>query len=813
MRYELPYELALDLRSAFRGLRRAPAFTVAALISLGLGIGTATLTFGILDTLLLRPLPLPRPESLVAVRMHAAGASLDYGQVSLPDAEDLRAAGTSFESSAIVHTGFVLTILGVHGPEIVQAAAVTPDFFPMLGVRPQLGRTLLAAEDVPGAPPVLVVSDDLWRRRLGGDPAVLGRVLIADEIPFRVIGVMPPDFHLPTGEEAWIAFQQRPRTLSGRAVRRLSLYARLRPGVPLSQAREEMETAAGWLADRFPATNAGWRAGVVLLREAFLPTTARPILFTLAGAAAGILLIACANLINLLVAHSGARARELAVRAAFGAGPGRLAAQLLTESALLALAGGLLGLGLAAAGLHQAGSILAELLPPPHPSPDLRAAAACGLFTLAAWLLFGLPGALRESRPDLGRRLKGGTGIIGIAGQDRHGGRSRALIAFTEVALATLLLLGTALSLRSLRALAGESGGLRAERLLTLRLNLPGERYRDPEAIVDRAADVVRRLRSLPGVEAASVSGDVPLSMSGSDDSVEIEGRRAPPGGMPRTFFTGVTADYFDVLGIAVREGRTFTAEESFRRAPAAVVNEAFVRRHWPDGRALGRRIRLPERARTGWLTVVGVTADVRQSDLRGDPVPSVYLPFAYFNRAYVVVMVRTRSDPQALAPAVERRIHASDPRLPVYNVLTMRAVRSASLALDHLWSQSFAVFGAVALLLAVTGVYGVLSGMVQQRRREIGVRLALGAQRGQVLRQIVGPGFGLALAGLATGLLAALVLGRLLAPLLYRVSPADPVSFAFTTVLVVDVAFVACWLPARRALEIEPAEALGEAG
>jgi len=795
------HSLRLDVHAALRSLRRSPGFTATAVFSTALGIGVATLIFGVHYALVLRPLPLPEPDRLVAVSMVGGFGN---GHVSYPDFLDF-AASQSFAGQAVHFNGGSLTLLFHGRPERVAVEAVSPSLFQVLGVAPLLGRTFRPEEDRPGAPCTVILAHELWQRRYGGDPGIVGRTIIADEAPCRVIGVMPPGFRFWVNQEAWVPLFNRHEVVPERLVRNLMMIARLRPGVPVAAAQADLRAIAGRLAAEHPESNLGWKVQVRSLRRFSIVSYENRRM--LPGSAWFILLIAGANLMHLLLVRTEARRRELAIRAAFGAGPARIARQIAGESALIAGSGGGLGVLAAAAALHIVEGLRATASLPYwiRFEPGL-AFALVALAAMAAFaLVLALPAILRELRPDLAAVLK--TGSAG-AGHSRGQQAFRGALIVAEVAVSVILLTGSLLMARSLFHLRSERGGIGAERLSTAWLLLPGDRYADAGVRSDWMENLLIRLRALPGVEAATVSDDIFSYLSGGQAEVRTGtgDRAAPP---LHVFFNTVGSDYFATLGTPLTAGRELTRAEVRAGAPLAVVNQTLARRLWPDGRVLGQSVWLQRGGLHDRFTVVGVAADIRHQRLRLRATPSLYIPFRYGLRRRAGIMLRTSGDPKMLLPDVSRLAHAVDPQVPVFYTSTLEELRETSILPDRLFTQSALVVGAAAFLLSLVGVYGVLSYTVSLRLREIGIRIALGSRRGEVMRRIVGRGLVLGLLGILLGLAGAVPLGRRLSPLLYGVAPTDPFSYAVVAFIVFDTVFVACYLPARRVLEMDPADVL----
>ena len=801
--------LLQDLRLSCRLLAKDPGFTAVAVLCMALGIGANTTVYSIVEAVLLRPFPFADPDRIVGLhRSRTEEPSAD--SFSYPDLVDLRRQATTL-SQVAAYTGRSLTFAAsgrdAGEPERVAGQTVSAELFPLLGVRPALGRGFLPEEDRPGATPVILLGDALWRRRFHRDPGIVGKAVLVNDTPHTVVGVMPPRFAFPSNDEAWVPLAPLYHDAT-RNRRELDVLARLRPGVSADQARGELAAFAQRQAALYPEVNTGWEATMRPLREEMV-STGRPFFFTLVGAVLFVLLIACANVANLQLARATDRQREVAVRIAFGAGRGRVVRQLLTESVLLALAGAALGTLLASWGVR----LVEAAITGDHPLPywvrfDLDLPVLLGTLLAAGGtgVLAGLAPAALAMRRDLQQALKEGGRAAG-SGRGRQ--RLRGALVVAEVALVLVLLVGAALFTRAFWKLRQETGGFDAAPLLTLHVYLPGHDYADDLAKSRRVEDLVRRLEALPGVEQAGASDQLPLSGRGSHATVAIAGREVAHNAEPSAFWSGVSAHFFRALGTPLLAGRSFTAAEAAARTPVAVVNAAFARRFWPEESPLGRRFRLADTNHPEWLTVVGVVADFKDERIDAPVEPGAHLPYPYLAAANTALIVRARVLPAALAPLVRQVVHAADPRLPVFKVATMVQVRRAGSWAQRLYSQVFGASGIVALCLAAIGIYGVLSYNVSQRRREIGVRMALGARRRHVLRLVVGQALGLTALGIACGIAAALGLNRALASLLYEVSPTDPASFAGITLFLVFVALLASALPARRALDADPLEAL----
>jgi putative ABC transport system permease protein len=796
-----------DLRFAVRMLAKNPGLTAVAVLCIALGIGANTTAFSVVNAVLLRPFPYADPDRIVGFHMTNLRKEIDEGEPSYLEFLDFREQSTSFTQMA-AYGARSLVVAGTEEPERVLGAVVSANLFPLLGEQPALGRNFREDEDRPGAPPVILLGHDLWMRRFGGDPGIVGRTIMVNSAAHTVVGVMKPRFRFPSEHDAWVPLG--PLAFSeARSERGYAVLARLKPGMTMERAAAEMETIARRLEKLHPDTNTGWSAMVQSLRDEFANEGMSLVVLTMQGAVVFVLLIACANVANLFLARATARQREVAVRVAFGAGRWRIVRQLLTESVLVALLGGVLGILLGYWGIRwMEASIPAEDAPPywiQFTIDRTVLAFTLGVAVLTG-LLFGLAPALQAAKAELNETLKeGGRGSGGSVRRNRL----RSGLVVGEVALSLVLLVGASLFVRSFLKLQSASAGFSTANLLTMRIYLPGEPYEKPEPKTRRVEDVVRRLEALPGIEAVGVSNTIPLDGGGSGGSLVLDGRPFPRGEEPSIFWTGVTPHFFRALDVPVLRGRGFTDREGMERSAVALVNETFVKRFFPDTEILGRRFRVQEEAEMGWITIVGVVPDFRDNGFNDDLQPGAYLPYPYLATRSTGLTIRTALDPAQATARVREEIRASDPELPMYEVYTMEQVRQQGFWEFRFFGGMFSVFGGIALFLAAIGVYGVLSYSVSQRVREIGVRVALGAQRRHVLRLIVGQGLSLALTGVGCGLLGAFAVTRVIRTLLYNVSPTDPVSFGVIAFLLTAVAWLASFLPANRAMAVDPLEAL----
>ncbi|MDE3154212.1 MAG: ABC transporter permease [Acidobacteriota bacterium] len=808
--------LLQDVRYALRMLGRNPGVTFVAVLCLSLGIGVNSTIFSIVDGVVLRPFPFHDPDRLVGLYETQQQNGVNRGPVSYQDLRDWQEQAHSF--SAIGATTMrSLTLVDGTEPERLIGATVTANLFPMLGIEPVLGRPFRADEDRPGAAGAVLLGYDLWQRRYHGDPHVIGRSILINDVPSTIVGVMPPKFAFPERMQLWIPMAPIEHA-SARSERDLQVFARLRPGVTVDQARQELTQIAAGIARAHPGQSQGWSATVRSLNDVLLQPQVKLMLFTMLGAVTLVLLIACANVANLLLARAAARRREMAVRAALGAGRLRIVRQLLTESILIGLLSVPAGIGLAYLGLHLFNASIPPQQQPPYFMEwhiDLRVLLYTIGVAVVTGVVFGLAPAVQAARDRTHDDLKEGSRGAG-------GGRNRLRggLVVAEIALSLVLLVGASLFVRSFLNLQATPAGFDTGRLMTLRIYMPDPRYTPAGARTLRVDDIVRRVEALPGVVSAMASNLVPIGGGGDFDGAVVEGRAVRAGEAPRIYYTGVTPHFLKTIGVRLLRGRDFTDREGTTRSGVAIVNETLAKRLWPaHGRvpagadAVGSRFRLAGDTSGQWIQVIGVVPDFYLFGVqRQDPISAAFLPYPYMETPNTGVTIRVAGgSPATVTGAVRQQIRQSDPTLPIFEAESADALADQAHWADRLFGWMFGIFGVIALVLAAVGVYGVLSFSVSQRIHEIGVRVALGAGARDVLGLVVGQGLRLAAIGAALGLAGAAGAAQVIRSVLFNVQAIDPISFAGTTAFLTAVALVASVLPARRAARIDPVVALRE--
>jgi len=795
-----------------RMLLKRPSLTIVAIIAIGLGIGANTAIFSVVNTVLLRPLPFEQPDQLLKVASEQRNQALDgRGAFSVPDFLDVQKSSTTLEYVAMFQgAGTIITEGG--DPERVLGAAVTADYFPLLRVKPVLGRVFTREEDKPGAPDVILLSHGLWQRRFGGDPNIIGREVDLGG-KTTVIGIMPPGFQYPISDEPqdfwepmfsaqWLTKERREE----RANRFLPLVARLKPGVTLEQARADLDLLSKQIEQQFPQSNTNVIFNAVSVHEE-MTRDYRGALLIMLGAVGLVLLIACANVANLLLASAAARQKEVAIRMALGASRRRIAFQLLTESVLLSLAGGALGLLLAGWGIDLLTAYGPAGVPRLH---DVSLDRYVLLFTFATatltGLVFGLVPALHASTPDPGHMLKDGG--RGSAGSGRS--RTRSALIVSEVALSLMLLVGAGLLIKSFWRLLQTDAGFDPRGVLAMDIPLSRTTYNEPELQSAAFQQLIARMKSLPGVRDVSVTSNVPLTDFDVELSFQVEGR-APykPGEEATADYTVIGADYFRTMNIALLRGRVFTDQDTANSPQAMVVSNAFVKRYFPNEEPIGRRIIFDGRDEKP-REIVGVVGDVRRNGLDVDVQPEMYVSHLQNPERRLNLVMRTDArDATLLAPAARAQVKAFDQNQIIWRVQTIEELLGTSVAPRRFNMMLLGVFAGVALVLAAVGLYGVMSYSVSWRTHEIGIRMALGAKRADVLRLVVRQGMSMTFIGMALGLIGAFFMSRVLVGLLYGVSAKDPLTFAGVSIVLLAIALLACLIPARRATRVDPIIAL----
>ncbi|HKR21613.1 MAG TPA: ABC transporter permease, partial [Pyrinomonadaceae bacterium] len=768
-----------------------------------------TAIFSVVNTVLLRPLPYKDPDKLVMVWEDASKHGYPRDTPAAANFVDWRDQSTVFEGiSAIADESFNLT--GTGDPERIEGRRVSANLFPLLGVEPQLGRTFTPAEDQPGSNRVVLVSHSLWQRRFGGDNSIVGKTLNLNGETYTVVGVMPARFQFPSSDDhLWAPIAFTADQAANRNRHYLQVVGRLKSNASLEQAQTEMNTIATRLQQQYPQSNADLGAAVTSLHE-HLVGDIRPALLILLGAVGLVLLIACANVANLLLARAAVRQKEIAVRVALGARRWRLIRQFLTESVLLATLGGIVGLGIAYGGLILLKAFIPENISQAREiSMDLKVLGFTFLVSVLTGVIFGLAPAVQAARFNQTETLKEG-GRDSATGSS--GKRIRGLLVMSEVAVSLVLLIGAGLLINSFLRLRNVDPGFRADNLLTMKFVLPKPKYAEFQRRTGFYNDLVQRVEGIAGVKSAAVTTNLPLYRQGNSISVSIEGRPTPPPGQENIVVTRIVSPkYFDTMGIPFLSGRQLTDQETPTSPRAVVISETMARRYWPGEEAVGKRIGAGRIQRPeDWIQVVGVVKDVRQFELTAEPRPQMYLSYrqaGFFEPNDLVV--KTDVDPTSLAATVRKAVWEIDKDQPVSNIRTMEEILLDSIARQRFSMLLLAIFAAVALVLAAVGIYGVMSYSVAQRTHEIGIRMALGAQTGAVLKLAVAYGLKLVGAGIVIGLIAAFALTRVMSTLLFGVTATDPMTFTLISLLLVFVAALASYIPARRATKVDPIIAL----
>ncbi|HKC63796.1 MAG TPA: ABC transporter permease [Pyrinomonadaceae bacterium] len=805
--------LLQDLRYSLRLLLKRPGFTFIIIITLALGVGANTAIFTVVDATLLRSLPYKNPERLV--HLWETKQQQDFGQreASYPDYLDWK-QNEVFESVG-GYSPRNFTLSDTDAPERIMGASVTSNFFDVLGVKAQLGRTFLPDEDRPGAAHIAILSYGLWQRRYGSDQNITGKQITVNGDSYTVVGVLPANFQFAKVGQAdlWLPLNPNPDQLSRRYMHWLNVIGRLKPGVTVSAAESQMQSIANRIAQDDPQAHSGTGILIVPLQDEIVGSL-KPMLFLLLGAVGLVLLIACVNVANLLLAKSTARRKEIAIRIALGASRWRVVRQLLTESIMLAIVGGGLGLLLALWGVD----LLVAAIPPTQLAfmPYLHGLTlntevlifTCAL-SLLTGILFGLMPALEASRSALQEAMKDGSRQTSVKATSRL----RGALVVSEIALALVLLVGAGLLMKSLLRMLSVDPGFRTENLLTMRLTLPAANYSDDSKLTAFHQELLPKIETLPGVSGVATVSNLPLSdNSGGTGTPRIVGRPFTPNNdWGESRLRTVSVDYFNVMGIPLVQGRFFTERDKPETPQVVIVNQTFVNRLFPNEAAIGQHLTFIFTANQPPFEIVGVVGDEKVTSLDERNTPVIYFPYLQSPESNMSLVVRTTANPESLATAVRGEVQAMDKEIPIYSVMTMERLISNTPAtfMRRYPAYLIGIFACVALLLAVVGIYGVISYSVSQRTHEMAIRMALGAGRGDVLKMILKQGMLLAVAGVFLGLAGALALTRLLSSLLFNVSASDPAIYVSVAALLIFIALLACYLPARRATKVDPMVAL----
>jgi putative ABC transport system permease protein len=799
-----------DLRFAIRTLIKNPAFTIAAVLCLALGIGVNATIFSCVRATLLRPFPYKNPDQLMAIGESNPTRGWRMNSVSYPNFRSWQADNRTFESLGI-YSGASFNLAKDDGADYVQGANVSWTMFHTLGVPPAIGRDFHEDEDRVGAPRVIILSDRIWRERFGGRADALGQELMVNGVPHQVIGVMPPGFEFPDAAGAWTTMRLDPIVSRGNHSWRV--ISRLNAGTSIEQGRGDLQRIAARLATQYPNSNTGWSADVETIRD-YAVENLRPVMLLLMASVAFVLLIACANVANLLLARTASRSREMAVRVALGADRWRIVRQLLTESVVVALAGASLGIVLAWAFLQWIrASILGGVPFWMRFTIDGQVLLFTAAVAVGTAILFGLAPAIQSARPNLNETLRDAGARGATAGRARQ--RLRGALVVGEIALSLVLLTGATLLIRSFVGMQRMQPGFESSNLLTMRVTLTGPAYDSTYKRFALFDQFLARLNAQPGIVSAAIANNIPLSGSNNNNFFNVEGQDAAIGAEPLLEVRWVSPRYLETLRVPLVVGRMFTQQEwadSGALGRVAVVNQFMAKKFWksPDN-ALGKRFTFGNAtdATRQWITVIGVAADIKDRQLTSEPDLQGYMPYRQGGWNSAAIVVRSAGDPASATRTVLTALKQSDPRLPAYRVMSMDANIAQSYWQQALYGKLFGVFALIALVLAAVGVYGVIAYTVSQRTQELGVRVALGAQRADVLRLILGHGTVLGAAGIAIGLGGALGVTRFLRTLLFGVSPFDPLSFIGVSLVLAAIVLLACYIPARKAMKVDPVEAL----
>ena len=802
-RVRLIEDLWQDFRFSLRSLLKRPGFTAIALLALALGIGANTAIFSLVNAVILQPLPYRDPDRLISV--YGTRNRSTQGSVGPTDFLDYRSQNKTFEQFAASGSMMLpMNLTGSGEPERLNASIITGNYFDTFGVRPALGRGFSLENEKTGQDHVTVLSHAFWQTRFGGDPNIVNKTINLDGKAYEVLGVMPAEVVLPQPAQLWVPinFDADPE-MKMRNARFLRGIGRLKEGVTLDQAQTDTDLIAAQLEQQYPDSNTGWSLRLIPLRE-ILVGGSRTMLFILFGAVGFVLLIACANVANLLLVRAAARQKEIAMRTALGASRLRIIRQMITESLLLAIFGGALGALLAVAGVKLLVSLGEDNIPrTANVKIDATVLAFTLLISLATGLLFGLAPAIRTMKENLVDALKDG---IRGGSEATVKNRTRSLLVVFESAIAVMLLIAAGLLIRSLVALQNVDPGFDPNNVLTLRVDLPRQKYNTPEKASNFFEQLETRVAGLPGVEAVGLITDLPLSGEARDMPYRVEGRPATSD-IAFVDFRRVNKNYFSAMRIPLRRGRNFTEQEVRQSDKAIVVSQAFVDSVFPNEEALGKRLIIWSGIRNEPYEIIGIVGDTRYQSLQGEPSATMYVPTREL--LFVNLVIRTQGDPLSLVGGVRKEVNALDPDQPIAAIRPMTEWVSMSAAGARYRTTLLGLFALLAMILAATGIYGVMSYSVAQRTQEIGVRMALGARPFDVLKLVVRQGMILALIGVVVGLAGALALTRVMSSLLFEVTERDPITFVVVAALLIVVAFIACFVPARRATKVDPLVAL----
>lgn len=801
-----------DLVYAVRGLRKAPSFAIAAVLTLALGIGANSAIFSVVNAVLLRPLPYPSPDRLMMLWTYNPRQGFDKDVSAYPNFDDWRRQSTSF-AAMCAYYGADFTLTQAGDPAQIRGALVTPGFFETLGVAPEVGRAFGPREGTAGGDRVAILSHGLWQTRFGSDPAVVGRAIVLNGIAHEVLGVMPASFAHPETAQVWTPLApsgRRAGLLQSRSALWLQVIGRLKPGVARGEAQAEMNAIASALERQYPDVNAGIGVRVVPMHEEIVGNVRRPLLILL-GAVGFVLLIACGNVANLLLTRAASRQKELAIRAALGAGRRRLIRQTLIESLVLAAAGSAAGLMLAAWGIQALQSLAPSDLPRlTGVRIDTPVMVYTSLAALVTGLIFGTAPALQSTAVMAGQFLKEG-GRTGTEGS--RGRRLRDAVAVVEIAVALVLLIGAGLLVRSFVAMNQVELGFDPRHTLVLRVDLPSARYPEGTQVLAFYDDLSSRLRALPGVESVGLGSSVLLPALPQSATLNVQGRPVQDRRVlnPPVPYDSITPDFFKTLRIPLLRGRLFSDADTATAQPVVVVNESLARRFFPDGDALGRKVTFddPGNAAARWLTIVGIVGDTRRGGVNRGPWAELYYPLAQAPDSRMYALIRTSGDPLALVPSAQAQVWAIDRHQPIHSARTVEELLAASQANRRFTTLLLGLFSIVALALAAVGIYAVVAYSTAQRTREIGIRMALGARRADVLTMVLKEAGMIGGIGLAVGIAVALALTRFMSGLLFGVGARDPITFVALPIGLLLVTAVATLIPAARALRVSPLVAL----